>query len=169
LRLQSENRQVPANDPDRLKTVITLWLSDQANFYQKAHKNNDRDHDFWNRISKIFLVSTLFAAGLLVWPFSAVRPPDEVISYLVVLSALLLSAGMTLAYAEQRLFAMHARHFGAMRDLFRSAENQSIRLLDEGRAEVVASILQQMGEEALAENTDWLILHRVRHFEVPNG
>jgi hypothetical protein len=167
LRLQAENNRTPANDPKRLTAVTGLWLKEQTNFYEKSHRKNEASNGFWRRISKGSLYGAMTLVVLLLWPLSMTHPPHYPIPILTVLSAFLLIAAMTLAYAEKQLYAEHARHFCAMRDLFHSTEKQCGRFLEDGHPEVVSALLQQMGKEALSENTEWLILHRVRHFEVP--
>lgn len=166
LRLQVEDSQLPFNRA-RLKQVVSDWFDEQVAFYDKNHIENEEAHSLWRKVSRCCAFAGFGLAALLPCLFSATEPPHHPFPYLLVVGGALLASAMSLAYGEKRLFAEHARHFGAMRDVFQGAKIQSGHLLAAARDADVSEVLLQMGKEALDENTDWLILHRVRHFEVP--
>ncbi len=166
LRLQVED-SLSSSNRSRLEQVVNDWFDEQVDFYKKNHSENKKSLDLWRGISRLCAIFGFTLAALLPCLFLAAQPPHHPFPYLLVVGIALLASAMTLAYAEKRLFVEHARHFGAMRDVFHGAKIQSRYLLDAMRDADVSDVLIQMGKEALDENTDWLILHRVRHFEVP--
>ncbi len=175
LRLQAEG-PVPAAEIARLRAVVQKWFDGQTAFHAKGWRDNHRAHQRWRLIARAALVLAVGLSGVLIagtfagerwgWDLSIVHPAKTV-SVPFVIGLALLTAAMAVAYAEKHLFAEHARHFRAMLGLYREAKAQAERHLAAGRSAEVQALLQEMGEEALDENTEWLILHRVRHFEVP--
>jgi hypothetical protein len=172
LRLQAEGAPA-ASDAERIGAVASKWFEEQSKFHHKSHRQNEAGHHFWRRASFACLGLAVALGAILLcgqWTggsFSVAHPPHHPMPFLELIGLALLAAAMTLAYGEKRLFAEHARHSRAMEALFLDAKTRAERDLRAGRVEAARALLQKMGEESLEENTEWLILHRVRHFEVP--
>ena len=70
-------------------------------------------------------------------------------------------------WSERRAFGPLARQYERMAILFDAASTQHAGALAAGRNEESRRILFETGCEALAENGDWVLLHRERPVRVP--
>ena len=78
-------------------------------------------------------------------------------------------AALCIGYTERLAHAQHGKQYQTMSVLFGRASAALEKVLharppDQARA---ARILRELGKEALAENADWLLMHRERPLEVP--
>lgn len=76
-------------------------------------------------------------------------------------------AALAHGYADKRGYKEHAKWYDRMGVLFASAEPRLAELLDRGREDEAQQLVIDLGEEALAESSRWLLLHRERQLEVP--
>ena len=56
-----------------------------------------------------------------------------------------------------------------MSEIFSRAEDSLQGLLKAGDFEESHELIKELGQEALAENGDWVLLHRERPLEVPQA
>lgn len=86
---------------------------------------------------------------------------EKLIHGILVLSSLMLAVngGLHHFYANKMAWAEHAKQYKRMVLFFENAKNRFNRLGDSG--------ILDLGREALAENGDWVLLHRERPLEVP--
>jgi hypothetical protein len=73
------------------------------------------------------------------------------------------------AYSEKMGFSEQAVQYQRMRDLFMRAERSLKSGLGRGDVDAVQDVLVELGEEALQENADWVLLRRSRGIEIPQG
>ncbi len=73
------------------------------------------------------------------------------------------------AYSEKMGFSEQAVQYQRMRDLFMRAERSLKSGLGRGDVDAVQDVLVELGEEALQENADWVLLRRSRGLEIPQG
>ena len=83
--------------------------------------------------------------------------------------ALAVTAGLLKGYGAQTARSEHAKQFGRMSELFDIGHHQLVALLEAGDHERAIELLKDLGEEALEENGDWLLLHRERPLELPHS
>ena len=69
---------------------------------------------------------------------------------------------------ERRGYAEHERRYAHMAHLFDWALGELTGKVVPDKAQTL-EILREVGREALAENGDWLILHRERPLRPPTG
>jgi len=143
-----------------LHAVLSRWVDDQSRYFAAAA----RRHDSRNRVfRKIGYASFLFGLALaFVKPF--VDPSYllvDAITFGPVIAALLVT------YADRMALSEHAKQYGRMSELFDNAARGLRRCLEGGRFVEARDVLRDLGEEALAENGDWLLLHRERPLKVP--
>jgi hypothetical protein len=91
----------------------------------------------------------------LKWPLIA-------IDLLLAIGALLHHFGERMAYAE------HGTEYSSMESAFRNATAIIKRQLAAGDASSARSCLRKLGQAALAENGEWVLLHRERPLELPH-
>jgi hypothetical protein len=78
----------------------------------------------------------------------------------------LLLAGLAWDYIERRGFMQEARQYTRMFALFRDAERDLGRFVQNMNFVSSEEIIRELGCEALAENGDWLAMHRERKLSV---
>jgi hypothetical protein len=79
------------------------------------------------------------------------------------------AAGLRHGYVQQLAYSEHAKQYGRMAELFDTAERHLAQMLEKGDHHHAAELLRELGEEALEENGDWVLLHRERPLEVPHS
>jgi len=72
-------------------------------------------------------------------------------------------------YLEKRAYESHVRRYRLTAALYRRANAAFGGAITAGNARRIGSLLAALGREALAENGDWVLLHRERHVEPPTG
>jgi len=73
--------------------------------------------------------------------------------------------GLLHYYAEKRAFSEHAKQYNRMAIIFRNAAERLSNFHYPEDYEKAASLIKELGIEALAENGDWVLLHRERPLE----
>ena len=73
------------------------------------------------------------------------------------------------AYAEKMAHSEQAKQFHWMSMLFSRASRRLTESLGQGNLDEARIVIQELGEEALAENGDWVSLHRQRPMQVSVG
>lgn len=150
----------PAGEPSRLPAAREHWLESEARYFAAAAKGHDAKDRRVKRISAALFVVALALAFLK--PFLDSAHP------LVILVGLFpLTAAFVKWWSERRAFGPLAHQYERMAILFDAATRQAGRALEEGRVEDARGVFLEAGREALAENGDWVLLHRERPVRVP--
>ena len=76
------------------------------------------------------------------------------------------AAALILGHAEKRALAPHIKQYDRMHHLFATEQPDLEKRLDDGDHDGARQLLHYIGCEALAENGDWVLLHRDRPIEV---
>src|SRR5262249_48623119 len=84
---------------------------------------------------------------------------------LVSMTLTLVVAGFLHLYAKTLSIAEHARQYGRMSLFFDIAEQRARAWLDAGQTAQFQALTRELGQEALAENGAWVLLHRERRPE----
>ncbi|WP_243311171.1 hypothetical protein [Fundidesulfovibrio agrisoli] len=158
--------------------VSRRWIADQQGYFERAAR---RDIKIKNKNNMIALV--LFICGLtlaLVW--LVIQPAtymgEEAAKWFITFIGLLPAIAATLAGYTYRLGVdQQTKQYSRMHDVFSRAaklvssipdkpeETRPPRLSERERKFI--SIVMELGREALAENADWIILHRDRPMTWP--
>ncbi len=80
-----------------------------------------------------------------------------------------LIAGLLYGYARTRALSEHIKQHGRMSLLFANAKQRLEQLMTSGKYAGAQALIKDLGKEALAENGDWVLLHRERPLEVPKA
>jgi hypothetical protein len=169
------------NDAGNLADVLKHWIEDQSRYFSHAAEREDRRLKKFEPYIRWLLrfglgVALLMALGLLLphpWKeqlhvflhkHHAVRG-----GLLTLVSLLPIGAALLHAFAEKAALSEHAKRYGRMSVLFANAKQRITAML--GRSEFAEArvLIEELGREALAENGDWVILHRERPLEVPHA
>jgi hypothetical protein len=165
-------------EPTRVDLVLTHWVDDQLGYYTRAAQGNHRYQRVYGPLGKAALIGGITLAfvvliqqlrdwflrhqfGLSGWTTLAMTVP-------------LVAAGLLEGYAHVMAFSDHAKQYGRMSLVFGKAK-EVLRGLTApedlpdrpfGKTlQDVQHVLRDLGKEALAENGDWLLLHRERPLE----
>lgn len=144
----------------RFHAVLTHWIQDQCRYYSKS---TWRDQSKLRRFK--FLSQGLLWIGAALAFLKVIV--DPVFRFFAAAMALAPALGAIFnAYTEQRGFSQHAKQYGRMSGLFGIAKDRLQKLINAGNYSSTMKLIEELGKEALAENGDWVILHRERPIEI---
>jgi hypothetical protein len=173
-----------AASPARLALVAQHWVSEQRNYYaRRARGEHDTLEGENRKVSALVRTSlglALALAAVLTLPLVVPWPPLDAIRHVIELPwvhaaimitivQLAVAAGLRHGYNQQMARSEHAKQYGRMSELFDIAEQHLKALLLAGDYQRATDLLKDLGEEALEENGDWVLLHRERPLEVPHS
>lgn len=149
--------------------VKQRWLTDQRKFFLSGGSSAAKQQKLhnWKLISRsLFWRGHCYYSSLVtlaIYQLTCRQP-----SWLSLLAAILfLLAAVCRNHANLMAYEEDANRYQKMGSLFERA----IQLLEqhqkEGEILSARNTLQAIGKEALAENGEWLLLHRQRKFEIP--
>lgn len=151
--------------------VMSHWIQTQLDFY-KRRAARDRDQarmiGRWVQrllVAAIVLTIVLYAMGAHVL---GEHMDPHIREYLIATIALLSAvAAMVEGYAEKLSLAEESKQYQRMHHVFARAKARLSAALRIGDLRAATHVVDQVGREALAENGDWVLLHRARPMEVP--
>ncbi|HUR32394.1 MAG TPA: hypothetical protein VM032_01270 [Vicinamibacterales bacterium] len=168
----------------QLSYVAQHWVSEQRNYYaSKARREQatleaeERKIDLLVRVSVALalLLAVVLTVPLLV-PIHALESIKHIVEepwthgiIMIVIVTLAVTAGLRHSYNQQMARSEHAKQFGRMAELFDTAEQHLTSQLKDGEMAHATALLKELGQEALEENGDWVMLHRERPLEVPHS
>ncbi len=153
-----------ALDRERLELALKYWVEDQAKYFARAaHRDHERLHGHERQITFLFGAALILAA---VQAF-VFREHNE---YLLLGIGVFPVAGAVLhSWLQKNAFAETKRQYDRMSVFYHRATEHLQKLLGENRLADARAFLAELGREALAENGDWILMHRDRPLEVPKG
>jgi hypothetical protein len=147
---------------DRIRLVLAHWVQDQYAYFVRAAQ---RDHTLLEHLKH--WGQGFFMVGL-AWPVMKVLLAF-VHPRLKALGMAPLIAGLLYGYARTRALSEHIKQYGRMSLLFANAKQRLEELMASGKYAGAQALIKDLGKEALAENGDWVLLHRERPLEVPKA
>jgi len=155
-----------AGEPSRLGLAQT-WIEGQAKYFSRRSAENLGKKTSCNVFASVAAGIGLVAplVGLLIRKFGTnLDPQFEAWSHAVAAIAMWWAA-LVWNYAERRGFLQEARQYARMYDLFHAADEDLKKYEKEGTEKSflqAEAAIRELGHEALAENGDWLAMHRER-------
>jgi hypothetical protein len=183
LACESHQMGIPATR-ERLAFVGQHWVSEQRNYYaSKATREQATLESEEQKIEWLVRISVAVAALLAIvltaplWVEShALESIKHVVEepwthgvVMIAIVTLAVVAGLRHSYNQQMARSEHAKQFGRMAELFDVAEAHLTSQLNAGETTQASELLKELGQEALEENGDWVLLHRERPLEVPHS
>jgi hypothetical protein len=167
---------LPVSQPEELRpsleAVSRRWIVDQREFFQRKAPLNDELEISFQSATRLFLAAAVVLAALQVlWQHA----PEHPLHGLVLATFFcLLGAALLEKFSDIHAYAVLARRYRWMADLYRTADQRLAMRLervplqadDIGRAR---ELLFELGCEALSENADWVVQHRQRPPVLPSG
>lgn len=167
---------VPEN---RYRLLLKHWIDDQATYFTRAAKQDNEKlegKEWWMRT---FLVTGIALAFLLLFilVFRQCAPKSmewventALIDLLIIVTSLVLVlAALREGYADKMAYTEQVKQYQHMSRLFWVASQRLRNSIEQKKPQEAERVIQDMGEEALAENGDWVMLHRVRPINMPIG
>lgn len=159
------------------RLVLNEWVEGQAKYFTKS---TTRDHIHLERKEKwvrvLFTTGMVLALALFLLQFFQLLlqlrtsiVPLLTSLLIVIMSLALLLAALREGYADKMAYAEQVKQYQRMSRLYRRASQHLQSFLGQGKFPEAECIIRELGEEALAENGDWVILHRTRPIKVPLG
>jgi hypothetical protein len=96
-------------------------------------------------------------------------PVDAAHWLLVAFSITAVAGALLHANANVRAYAEHARRYGRLAVVFGRASDRLRTMISSGDLVRARAMVVQLGKEALADHGDWVVLHRERPIEMPEG
>ena len=177
-------RAPAAPSRESLVSVLEGWAREQLRYFREtAEREHRRSHLlhatslslFWSGLAVAAFLGVIGSApvrGLLAHAhWAEVLLEEHSTGHHAALLYIIMSAVLAALfhnYSEKTATKEHARQFARMERLFSHGcrdieEKLALGALDQAQAEIF-----RLGREALAENGDWLIIHRERPVEVPH-
>ena len=161
------------------KLVREYWVYSQQKFFEK---NADRDlKKIARQNSQMKLLLTIgfgLAAVVIFYDlFCTISCTDKNKIYediwskimMVLIHVMPMVAAAIVGYAEKMAVSEQAKQYFRMNNLLKRAVQYLDEYLQEKDFIKAEKLLLDLGDEILAENGDWLLLHRERPMEVPMG
>jgi hypothetical protein len=171
----------PAN-AEQLANIRTWWVEDQRRWLLDARKNSKgkvEDNEIlsgkWSALASGFMIGGLVTV-LALLPFHLWIAPnfgeagELTVPIVIAVSGILFAlGGLCKVYQEIKAFPEQANRYRRLGLTMTLARNRLDALLTEGNLAQSRDLLRNLGIAALAENSDWLLIHRARPPSVPLG
>ena len=142
-------------------------VEDQAAYYARSEKRDAaRAHHLSLWSNRLFLMGMIIAAAHVAWQllFNESQPSYPI---LMSMSMVLIIAGLLVIYGDKRGFSAQAKQFSRMAEMYAAAGPRIREALAQDDVATVDALILELGRETLAENGDWVMMHRERPLEVP--
>jgi hypothetical protein len=152
-----------------LEVTLTHWVDDQRKYFRRAAQRDSRHDEQLRRWAHVSLAATLVMAIvmmlIMISPWALDR--ESLWIFILPIETALAGGALILHYNEQMAYAEHARQYLRMFATFDQAFQLADREFKSGNYAKAREYLWTLGKEALAENGDWVLLHRERPLELP--
>ena len=159
----------PNLDPQGVQFAVQEWIGDdksgQLGYYRKKSAQRIVEHDSTMRIGRLGIWTTIIALATLLFVGSALS--DEVRTPVVYLMGIvMLMVGVRQAYAKTTAEAELIKQYEFMHRIFRNARKRIDNADNDGDKRRILKIL---GDAALEEHAQWILIHRERSIDEKEG
>jgi hypothetical protein len=152
---------------NRLAFLRKYWIDDQQSYFRKSAERNLEKQERNERFGRFFIFSAVLLSILFAFPY--VRSHEVFLGCVAIAVETLLAAGAILHHFTNRMaYAEHAKQYSRMASLFARASDLLGKCLEREDYKHACTCAREIGNEALAENGEWVLLHRDRPLEVPH-
>ena len=161
-----------SDDLTRLEIVQRRWIDDQRSYFIRSATREEHSAHRAVMLGNVFII-----VGILLALFQVVaqaignpdftKKPSHWLLVAVALSPIF--AGLAVGYAEKRAHHDHARQYERMATHFANAAERLKEFLSMKDYRRSRLLIEEIGKETLAENGDWVLIHRDRPIEAPKG
>lgn len=169
---------------ERFDLVDRFWVRDQRKYFGKAAHRDEAAHEKIEKLVEKFVVvgpviAALMGLALLIpsplqhWLHGGAdhHGPGYLFhkGLIILIFVLAATGGVLHTYADKRALAQQAKQYERMSTLFSVAERHLEEFLREGRIAEARQVILELGRASLAENGDWVLVHRERPVDVPHA
>ena len=164
-----------------LKFVLREWVDEQFYYFAgdrlkhipgSAELSENKNRLYSKAAATSLVFGLLMVLAILVLPIFGFRdgqwaqwtPVMRIFSVI-----LLVLSGSLKGYATFMAFAEHARSYEKMGFLFGKGKIEIEKCIDRSSFTDARNVILELGKEALAENGEWIVLHRARPISLPRG
>ena len=161
-----------------LRTLKECWIDSQLRWFIKTAYKKQRASKRWESLANGFFVGAILSAVLLfLIRLPEGKLPENLVHYTEALHPILAScmhfflvlAASFQLYNEKMAFSEQTKNYQLMAQLFTLAGEKITSAIETNDFSEAREIIREAALEALAENGDWLMLHRSRPMELPKG
>jgi hypothetical protein len=163
----NERQDVLNNQSRNFKWAQEHWVNDQLDFFISSRQKKLQSAHRWEKWVRVFYVTAIVLAVVMLAVHLITHHMNHVLAVLVFLTVA--ASALLNEFAEKSAFAVLARRYEWMQKLFMTANTRLLSLTEVSNYGDASELVQLLGEDALAENADWVIQTRERHPEVPAG
>jgi hypothetical protein len=152
-----------------LEAVRQLWIEGQLLYFRGAGRSNKKKLEKMELgVKACTRLLLLIALVTLLIRFRFPGLEEYAWDPLIITIDFFIGAGALLHHAiHQRAYKQHIKQFRRMETIFQKARKLIDRNLENNDLHGVQQCLRKLGQEALLENGDWVLLHRERPLELP--
>jgi len=152
---------------DLLRRVVNGWVAEQARWHASRARESRATYLRHHALGKWILGM----GGLVLLVYGVLGAEESLLRHILYVGGgtSALAGGAMVAFVEKLLLAEHSRHYRSLAEVFSHCERRLHSSIETGSLETCRRLLHRLGQEALDENAEWLILHRVREIDVPVG
>jgi hypothetical protein len=133
------------------------WIEGQMGFFARRIAQKQSMKRYMWTIAGVFAVVGVVTPVVSLFVPATLEPAFNATAVLA-----LAWASLVFSYVEMRGYSQESREYQRMYELFRQSDEDVEDCLRTSNFATAASILRQLGRAALAENGEWLLLHRER-------
>lgn len=158
---------------DGLRIADTFWVERQLGYYQRqSARQGGRVKLFRRFAGSLYLLTLVFSVFVAIYGVMVTKP-----SFLRDILIMLMASGpavavLWIAYAEKQGWERHVKEYERSAALFARA-HKLIASIGASQAPAnfqhVQKVLFDLGKEAVCENAEWAVLHRVKPPKIPIG
>lgn len=162
----------------RLRFVLRHWVDGQLEYFARTAREQRKkliamefDVSVYLRLAVALAASVLFTDQLIRFlhpEWLAYADLDHWLVWLIILIDVLLARGALMHHSIQRqALAQHNKQYVRTKSIFQNA-SRLIRSSLPKNVPATRNWLLELGQKALEENGDWVMLHRERPLELPH-
>ncbi len=150
-----------------------FWVDHQLQYYQRQSLRQSKRVNLYRRFAGLLYALTLVFSICVAIYGAVVTKPSLLRDVLI----LLMASGppvavLWIAYAEKQGWERHVREYTRNATLFAHAHEQIVDFTRSRSAAIfphIQTVLLELGKEAIWENAEWAVLHRVKPPSIPIG
>jgi len=151
---------------NRLAFIRKYWIDNQQQYFDRAAERNARYHEWIERFGIGAMLGVVILGGVL--GYLRLHRPEYPEPISIAFEMTLALAAILHHFNNRMAFAEHAKQYRRMAALFAHGSALMGKFLQRGDYTNAKICAKQVGDEALTENGDWVLLHRERPLEMPH-
>ena len=166
------------DEREALGFALKHWVNHQRRYFSKAARDNrERAELIEGGVTAAVFLAIAIAVGIAIaaaldsgfrYGWWDVSKREWLKSPMIAIDLLLAAGALLHHFGERMAYSAHAKQYRRMEEIYRSAHwiiQEKLAAHDFAGAR---NCLRKLGREALAENGDWVLLHRERPLELPH-